>query len=172
MTSDEWIARNRRGWGELVNRHGFLVEKYGPMLIDRWLAMDEVEGPLDVAGVMLRDGLPHGYWVSCPCGATDHYGWQPLVQEGLSTSPAEFVTCFTFDRQYRVVTPSVTDVIRGEEETYLRNITKWGEKLSKAWGGWLGTGDEFVEFMHGTHGVEPCFTSDYLADGKQLDVVR
>lgn len=134
-----------------------------------WRAMPVVDsGDVEVVGVMRQDGLPSAHWVVCPCGGKDHYGYHPIVADGLSSSPGEFITCFFHDRQFRV-RRDAAGLIHQEEVNYLKAVERWDGLVARQRAKRADFGEEeFVAFMHDTHGVERDFTEVWLSQNKEF----
>lgn len=99
-------------------------------------------------------------WHNCPCGGDDHYASRSFFPDGGSQTLSPILNCYITEQQWLIKDKSVQDIIKEEEDKYLKllkNSEVIIEKVTKK----LGKNAETLHFLWDTHGipfrpVEPC----------------
>lgn len=124
-------------------------------LYDQWRAAKS--GVIDECDLVFigedRDG-PGGRWFECPCGGEDHAARIPWVFEGFGRSLGVVLTCYITGQQWLIRRPNVADLIRAEEESYIKLLQKAPGIVRQVIRN-RGWSEETKEFLLDTHGIDP-----------------
>jgi len=94
----------------------------------------------------------------CPCG-DDHYAMRFYYEEGFEKTLSEVLNCFENNKQWLIKKPNVAEIIRKEEEAYLKLLEESKsiiEKITMK----MGKSKETLHFLWDTHGIHKDITED------------
>lgn len=127
--------------------------------------MEAKEGVLeedDIEWVVLSADGQRWQTCKCPCGGKDHVAMRPFLQEGRSSFPGDVLTCFVTRKQWLIRTASIEGIIRNEEESFFKLMTRAPaivRKIVKK----RGWSDETALFLKDTHGIDRALAEEILA---------
>ena len=139
-------------------------------IVRQWFAAKESILPYDFFDMDLveeekRDGKPYCWWCyPCPCGGKDHRACQRFCEDGDSWVPSLVVTCFVTQKQWLIMPVPVADIIKKEEESFLK-ILKAAPKICRKVFKKMGVSEETFFFLQDTHGI-PKEIAEQLALGE------
>ena len=135
----------------------------GAITLQRWLA-SKVAIISETDLIMADIKMPHErLYYLCPCGGVDHYAARVYVEGGVSAYLSSVLSCYESGKQWAISPVRVSDVIKKEEEKFLKLLDRAQELVPKVIKK-RGYSSETLFFLKDTHGIDEELSEEIWAE--------